>query len=164
MSEHSPYDLRVDGGDDRFPVTGERPLLSWKLPRTWSGQDGYDLQVRVEGTEQTLHNVTTARHLFVEWPLPPLRSRQRVAWRVRTHLGGRSSAWSPWHAFEAGLLDGDWRARWISPGRTARSSAPRTFSPAAWICVMTSSRPGSTPPPSASTRRSSTAYGWGRRS
>ncbi|GAA5039738.1 alpha-L-rhamnosidase [Thermocatellispora tengchongensis] len=115
MSEHSPYDLRVDGGDDRFPVTGERPLLSWKLPRTWSGQDGYDLQVRVEGTEQTLHNVTTARHLFVEWPLPPLRSRQRVAWRVRTHLGGRSSAWSPWHAFEAGLLDGDWRARWISP-------------------------------------------------
>ncbi|MFI7708713.1 family 78 glycoside hydrolase catalytic domain [Nonomuraea sp. NPDC049480] len=111
----SPYDLQIDSGGDQFVVSGPGPRLSWKLPREWSGQDGYDLQFRVDGVEKTVENVVSARHLFLEWPLPPLRSRQRVAWRVRTHSGGRSSEWSPWHEFESGLLDGDWSARWISP-------------------------------------------------
>jgi alpha-L-rhamnosidase len=113
--EHAPYDLRIASGGDQFPVAEERPLLSWKLPRTWSGQDGYELQLRVDGVEQTVENVTSARHLFVEWPLPPLRSRQSVAWRVRTYRGGEPSEWSSWHEFEAGLFDQDWSARWISP-------------------------------------------------
>ncbi|WP_443182828.1 family 78 glycoside hydrolase catalytic domain [Nonomuraea sp. 3N208] len=115
MGERAPYDLRIAGGGDRFPVAEERPLLSWKLPRTWSGQDGYDLQFRVDGVEEMVQNVVSARHLFVEWPLAPLRSRQCVAWRVRARRSGRSSEWSPWYEFETALLDGDWSARWISP-------------------------------------------------
>lgn len=124
MSEHAPYDLRIASGGDQFPVAEERPMLSWKLPRTWSGQDGYDLQLRVDGVERSVENVVSARHLFVEWPLPPLRSRQSVAWRVRTRRGGRSSGWSPWHAFESGLLERDWSARWISPREDGGDSRP----------------------------------------
>jgi alpha-L-rhamnosidase len=126
MISQSPYDLRIDSGGDQFPVSGPVPRLSWKLPREWSRQDGYDLQVRVDGAEQAVDGAGSARHLFVEWPLPPLRSRQRVAWRVRTHLDGSSSRWSPWHTFESGLLDGDWSARWISPQEDGAS--PRVLS------------------------------------
>ncbi|GFJ87622.1 family 78 glycoside hydrolase catalytic domain [Phytohabitans rumicis] len=111
----TPYDLRIASGGDQFPVAGQRPSLSWKLPPAWIGQDGYDLQLRIDGSEHTVERVASAGHLFVDWPLPPLRSRQSVAWRVRVHRGGRVSDWSPWHAFEAGLLDRDWSARWISP-------------------------------------------------
>ncbi|TMR94139.1 alpha-L-rhamnosidase [Nonomuraea basaltis] len=124
MSEHAPYDLRITSDGDQFPVTEERPPLSWTLPRTWGGQDGYDLQFRIDGAEQTVENVASARHLFVEWPLPPLRSRQSVGWRVRTHRDGQSSPWSSWHEFEAGLLDEDWTARWISPQEDGREPRP----------------------------------------
>ncbi|GAA2212579.1 glycoside hydrolase family 78 protein [Nonomuraea monospora] len=124
MISPSPYDLRIDSGGDQFPVSGPAPRLSWKLPREWSGQDGYDLHLRVDGTDRSVERVTSARHLFVDWPLPPLRSRQHVAWRVRTHLDGASSPWSPWHTFESGLFDADWSARWISP----RENSPSVLS------------------------------------
>ncbi|MEV0144889.1 MULTISPECIES: family 78 glycoside hydrolase catalytic domain [unclassified Nonomuraea] len=128
MSENAPYDLRIAGGGDRFPVAEERPLLSWKLPRTWTGQDGYDLLLRVDGHEHAVLDVTSGRHLFVEWPLPPLSSRQSVAWRVRTRRDGRTSEWSPWHEFEAALLDGDWSARWISPAEDEDSRPAHVLS------------------------------------
>jgi alpha-L-rhamnosidase len=120
----TPYDLQIAAGGDQFPVSDERPSLSWKLPPAWSGQDRYDLQVRIDGDERQIEPVASARHLFVEWPLPPLRSRQSVAWRVRTHRRERSSDWSPWHAFEAGLLDQDWSARWISPHEEDGAARP----------------------------------------
>ncbi|XVQ07188.1 family 78 glycoside hydrolase catalytic domain [Spirillospora sp. CA-255316] len=123
MTGRSPYDLQIDSGGDQFVVSGPAPRLSWKLPQEWSGQDGYDLRFRIDGVEQTVENVTSARHLFVDWPLAPLRSRQCVAWCVRTHRGGRSSPWSRSHEFEAGLLDEDWSARWISPQENGAGDA-----------------------------------------
>ncbi|MGP3916554.1 family 78 glycoside hydrolase catalytic domain [Nonomuraea sp. 10N515B] len=98
-----PYDLRISAGGDQFPVAASRPFLSWKS----GGQGPYKLHFRIDGFE---HFATSEDHLFVEWPVSPLRSRQRVAWRVRG-----SSEWSEWHEFEAGLFDEDWAARWISP-------------------------------------------------
>jgi alpha-L-rhamnosidase len=115
MTSGAPYDLRIASGGDQFPVAEQRPALSWKLPHGWTGQDDYDLRIRVDGVEHAVENVASGRHLFVEWPLPPLRSRHSVDWCVRVRSGGRQSDWSPWHAFEAGLLDEDWSARWISP-------------------------------------------------
>ncbi|AQZ63985.1 alpha-L-rhamnosidase [[Actinomadura] parvosata subsp. kistnae] len=115
----APYDLRVATGGDRFPVSEERPALSWKLPAAWDRQDGYDLQLRVDDSEHAVADVGSARHLFVGWPLPPLRSRQSVRWRVRTRRGEERSPWSAWHAFESGLLNDDWSARWISPREDA---------------------------------------------
>ncbi|MFB4279602.1 family 78 glycoside hydrolase catalytic domain [Nonomuraea sp. MTCD27] len=120
----APYDLRIDAGGDQFPVSEERPSLSWKLPPTWSGQDGYDLRFRVDGEERAVADVASGRHLFVEWPLPPLRSRHSVAWRVRARRGEEVSGWSSWHAFESGLLDRDWSARWISPREDGEDPRP----------------------------------------
>ncbi|GAA2869041.1 alpha-L-rhamnosidase [Streptosporangium fragile] len=120
---NAPYDLRIASGGDQFPVSEERPLLSWKLPHAWREQYGYDLQFRIDGAGQVVENASSAEHLFVAWPLPPLRSRQSVAWRVRAYRDGKPSEWSSWHEFEAGLLDRDWSARWISPHEPDRSRA-----------------------------------------
>ncbi|MFI7633427.1 family 78 glycoside hydrolase catalytic domain [Nonomuraea sp. NPDC049400] len=120
----APYDLRIAAGGDQFPVSEERPPLSWQLPPAWSGQDGYDLQFRVDGEERALAGVASAWHLFVAWPLPPLRSRQSVEWRVRIRRGEQYSDWSSWHAFESGLLNRDWSARWISPQEDGEDARP----------------------------------------
>src|SRR6185437_3063495 len=50
-------------------------------------------------------------HRLATWPWRDLRSGEQVRWRVRRPGG----PWSDEHAFEAGLLDQDWRAEWISP-------------------------------------------------
>src|SRR5690606_10530302 len=59
-------------------------------------------------------------HRFLDWPRRPLRSTERVAWRVAAAPEGE---WSPWHEFEAGLFDADWTARWISPPEASEQPA-----------------------------------------
>ncbi|WP_432181535.1 alpha-L-rhamnosidase N-terminal domain-containing protein [Streptomyces sp. NBC_00063] len=111
----APFHLRTDSGGDDVVVTGPAPRLSWALPRSWSGQDGYDLDIRVDGVARPVVSVEGPSHLCVPWPLSRLRSEQRVSWRVRAHRGEESSPWSGRHDFEAGLFAEDWLARWISP-------------------------------------------------
>ncbi|MGD6741751.1 family 78 glycoside hydrolase catalytic domain [Streptomyces sp. BH106] len=110
----TPHELTIDHGGDRFPVSGSRPRLSWKPPRTAvTPHEEYDLQIHIDGEPQ--HDTLAAGHLLVDWPLRPLRSGERVRWRTRLHSATEDSAWSGWHAFEAGLLDPDWTASWITP-------------------------------------------------
>jgi alpha-L-rhamnosidase len=103
-----PYDLAVDSGGDQFPVTGPAPRLSWKTPAATTAP--YELESTIDGVPQP--TMTTDQRLYVFWPWRPLRSGQRVQWRVRA---AASDDWSDWSAFEAGLLDADWTASWISP-------------------------------------------------
>src|SRR3954469_8630398 len=83
MAESAPYDLRIDSGGDEFPVSGPRPRLSWKLPPGAGGDDGYELEARIDGADERRVEETSPEHLFVPWPWRPLRSAERVAWRVR---------------------------------------------------------------------------------
>ncbi|MEB8341424.1 family 78 glycoside hydrolase catalytic domain [Streptomyces endophyticus] len=108
----APYDLCIDSGGDQFPVSGPAPRLSWKPPTGACLPTRYALECAVDGEART--SLTLGHHLFVPWPWGDLRSGQRVAWQVRAAEG----AWSPWHRFEVGLLDTDWRARWISPAES----------------------------------------------
>ncbi|MDR7159858.1 family 78 glycoside hydrolase catalytic domain [Arthrobacter sp. BE255] len=108
-----PYDLTVDSGGDQFPVTGPAPRLSWKPASDGSTRE-FELQAIVDGAPQ--QSATTTGHLHMAWPWAALRSRQRVQWRVRPAV--MSADWSEWSAFEAGLLDPDWTASWISPVET----------------------------------------------
>jgi alpha-L-rhamnosidase len=73
----------------------------------------HELELHIEGRAPL--TARTADHLYVDWPAAPLRSGDRVRWRVRTHGEPGASPWSTWHDFEAGLLDEDWTARWITP-------------------------------------------------
>ncbi|OMI34289.1 putative rhamnosidase [Streptomyces sparsogenes DSM 40356] len=99
------------------------PRLSWRTEteaENWQ-QTAYELRVFAEdGTELAASGrVESADSVLVPWPGPALRSRQRVAVRVRVWGSGGDgpSAWSePAHA-EAGLLrPDDWTARPVTPG------------------------------------------------
>lgn len=107
MTESIPTGLRIDAGGDQFPVSGPTPRLSW-LPVAESTR-GYELSAVID--DSPLETIAMATHRLNAWPWRPLRSGERVRWRVRP-VGG---AWSEEHTFEAGLFDPDWTARWISP-------------------------------------------------
>ncbi|MGN6760497.1 MAG: family 78 glycoside hydrolase catalytic domain [Leifsonia sp.] len=106
MTETAPTELRIDAGGDQFPVSGARPRLSW-LPVDGAG--GYELDASID--DGPVEPAGTRSHRLNPWPWRPLQSGERVRWRVRVPGG----AWSAEHAFEAGLLDADWTADWISP-------------------------------------------------
>lgn len=110
----APYELAIDCGGDRFPVSGSRPCLSWKPPRTAAAPgEEYELQIHIDG--QPVHSPPAVGHVLIDWPVRPLRSGERVRWRVRRSGAPQTSAWSAWHAFETGLLHADWTASWITP-------------------------------------------------
>ena len=113
MAMLAPYDLTIDFGGDQFPVSGSRPRLSWKPPGGIPARAGHELEIHVDGRPPQAAHVGDP--LFVDWPARPLGSGERVRWRVRAHGDVEISQWSEWHAFEAGLLDEDWTAHWITP-------------------------------------------------
>lgn len=110
----TPHELAIDFGGDRFPVSGSRPRLSWKPPRSAAALDEeYELQIHIDGQPEQIALVVG--HLLVDWPMRPLRSGEQIRWRARTRAATEASEWSAWHAFEAGLLEADWTASWITP-------------------------------------------------
>ncbi|MEH0580450.1 family 78 glycoside hydrolase catalytic domain [Streptomyces sp. B21-108] len=113
MATPAPYDLAIDFGGDLFPVSGSRPRLSWKPPTGIPAHAAHELEIRVE--ERPPLTSSAHDHLYVDWPAPPLHSGERVRWRVRSRGEAQISPWSAWHEFEAGLLDEDWTAHWITP-------------------------------------------------
>ena len=111
----TPFDLTIDSGGDQFAVTGVDPRLSWRLS---SDESDFELEARIDGSVLPGPRRVTG-HRFVEWPWAPLRSGQRVSWRVRTASSAETSDWSQWAGFEVGLLHDDWTASWISPVESA---------------------------------------------
>ena len=92
-----PHGLRIDHGGDQFAVSGPAPRLSWRP----TGESTYELEATIDGVR---HVAVSNEYLYVDWPWEPLRSCQRVSWRVR------GAAWSERNSFEVGLLDEDWSA------------------------------------------------------
>src|SRR5262245_5927087 len=99
----------------------DRPRLSWVITtatQKWL-QSAYELEVfdaagqRVAGTGR----VESDESVLVAWSFAPLRSRERLAVRVR--VWGTDSTASDWSApawVEAGLLQpSDWTTQFISP-------------------------------------------------
>jgi alpha-L-rhamnosidase len=122
--------LRTRAGR-RLGITDPAPALSWPWPadaepssyQIQLADDDAFTQVSADTGEQPL------RSAWVEWPGAPLRSRQRVHWRVRTRTAAGWSAWEQdW--VEAGLLhNSEWQARPLGiaddPGRDAPGPAIR---------------------------------------
>ncbi|MEV7869962.1 family 78 glycoside hydrolase catalytic domain [Streptomyces sp. NPDC088124] len=114
----APFDLRIASGGDQFAVSGPAPRLSWKPPSGVGLPRGYELECAVDGAARPAVRAAPGRHRFLPWPWAALRSGRRVAWRVRAGHTEGPSPWSEWSTFEVGLLDEDWRARWISPAES----------------------------------------------
>ncbi|HET6530544.1 MAG TPA: family 78 glycoside hydrolase catalytic domain [Actinoplanes sp.] len=108
------------------PVLGigtPAPRISWTLPAAKPDyeQHSYRLEVRVGDGEPQVTTVESADQVLVDWPVAPLRSRERATVRVAVNDG----EWSEPNVVEAGLLDtGDWTARFISPAGIAGLDQP----------------------------------------
>src|SRR3954471_19242182 len=89
MTESIPTGLRIDAGGDQFPVSGPMPRLSW-LPVADATRGDELSSVIDDGPVET---IAMATHRLNAWPWRPLRSGERVRWRVRP-VGG---AWSKEH-------------------------------------------------------------------
>ncbi|WP_159599610.1 family 78 glycoside hydrolase catalytic domain [Agromyces humi] len=110
----APSELAVDAGGDGFTVTGATPRLSWKDPVDRDIRTAYVVEAVIDDAEPLVAEVTGRR--LVDWPFQALRSGQHVRWRVRVASeGATDAAWAAFAMFEAGLLDEDWTAHWISP-------------------------------------------------
>lgn len=106
-------------------VDDPRPLLSWVLMAIEpnQGQTAYRIEAAssrerlVQGRPDRWDSgrVTSRETLHIPYGGRPLRSRERIYWRVRAFdRQGRETDWSEPSWFEAGLLEAeDWRGQWI---------------------------------------------------
>ena len=118
MSPMQPTHLRCEYFSEPIGIDARAPRLSWHVGT--AAQSAY--QVVVADVWDS-GKVASDRSIHVAYAGPPLRSRQRCEWRVRTWdaagagAGGGAGEPSPWSApatFEMGLLErGDWRAKWV---------------------------------------------------
>ncbi len=106
------------------------PRLSWEVQddRRGARQSAYRIQVASEmafgadGMVWDSGKVESNQSAHVVYDGPPLTSRQRLYWRVRTWDGDdQVSPWSAVSWWETGLLDAaDWSARWIAPPKIVK--------------------------------------------
>ena len=138
----APERLRADhhrAGADVLGGTGAAPALSWEVPSAPAGwtQERVDVEITrtaVGAPETAATEVVSLdgpASAFVPWPVGPLASRERAAWRVRVAGAGpdgvvHTSAWSSPAVVETGLLErADWTARPVAaPGNARADAAP----------------------------------------
>lgn len=122
-----PTALTSEYHKDPLALGTTHPRLAWKLQASDPdardvAQTAYEIQaVReedgfVEPLLWTTGKVVSATTSQIEWTNDDLKSRDRIAWRVRVWDGNdTASEWSKPATFRVGLLDQeDWTALWIS--------------------------------------------------
>ena len=115
-------DLRCEYETEPLGLGVSRPRFSWKVEtvaRDWR-QQAYELEVTDAESGALVWSSGrqgSAESVLVAYGGPPLRSRQRVRWRVRVwDEAGNTSEWSEESRLEIGLLEpSDWEAAFISP-------------------------------------------------
>jgi alpha-L-rhamnosidase len=110
--EHYRDTLGIGLASPRLTWIVETPVAGWR--QTSYEVEAYDVDGQL--LAQT-GPVVSEQSALVPWPFAPLRSRQRLAVRVR--VGGSDGQLSDWSALafvEAGLLSAaDWEGRFITP-------------------------------------------------
>jgi alpha-L-rhamnosidase len=112
--------VRFEHRADGLGVGADRPRLSWRVETRQPGwrQSAYEIEAREQdGSLPGRERIASAGSVLVPWPFEPLRSRQRLAVRVRVwDHERRPSAWSEPADVEAGLLSpSDWTAGFVGP-------------------------------------------------
>jgi alpha-L-rhamnosidase len=110
--------LRLEQVEAGAVVGVATPRLSWVLETRdvdWRS-DRYEVEFRDAAGAASVATVSSAESVLVDWPLPPLESRQHGAVRVRVGSGERWTGWSDVEAIEVGMLrPSDWSAEFVSP-------------------------------------------------
>lgn len=126
--------LRCEYAEHPLGIDIPRPRFSWRLQSDRPGARQTAYQILATSSGETLWDsgkTESDQSHLVEYAGPPLRSGQRVEWRVRAwDEDGQPTDWSETAWFEMGLLDpADWRAAWIGSFLvgSARASVPAPY-------------------------------------
>ena len=112
------------------------PVFSWKLPDGVKKQTAYCIETKAGGSRWDSGWIESDQSALVPYKGTPLRSRERVEWRVAFRdENGKDFGWSEPAHFELGLLSSkEWSAQWIrpqgerGPGKEAVAWLRRDFS------------------------------------
>jgi len=116
----------------RLGIGERRPRLSWRydLGDDDFEQTGVDIEVAIHRSDGTSEVSTVANsgadQILVDWPVRPLRSRERAEVRVRARQGERHGPWSAPGWVEIGLLDEeDWVAAFVGSNASEHTTGLR---------------------------------------
>ncbi len=123
--------VRIEHQAEAFGIGAGRPRLSWMTATAapnWV-QSAYAVEVS-DTAGQVIGRtgrVVSEQSVLVSWPFAPLRSRQRLAVRVRVWgQDGQASEWSEPVWVEAGLLAAnDWTAQFVTPAWAEDTTRPQ---------------------------------------
>ncbi len=122
----APVNLRCEYAENPLGIDVLRPRLGWVLESDRRGERQTAYQILAAGSLEKLNagqadlwdsgKVGSDESAHVEYAGPPLRSGQRVWWKVRVwDRDGQPSPYSAPAWWEMGLLGSDdWQARWIT--------------------------------------------------
>ena len=132
MASFTLTHLRCEYRENPLGIDETRPRLAWQMRtrRRGARQTAYQIVAQDETGEALWDSgkIASEQSSQVEYGGPPLRSRQRVTWRVRVWDEGGVSVLSRPAWWEMGLLErADWSAGWIQGGL---AGGPRTSVPA----------------------------------
>jgi alpha-L-rhamnosidase len=147
-----PIELRCESCVNPLGLDATRPRLSWLVSDRRRGAVQSAYRILVAGRPEELREdgdrlwdsgrVDSNRSIHVRYDGPPLCSRQRCFWTVRTWDGeGIASPWAAPGSWEMGLLSpDDWQASWISAAIEA--DPPEAVSMGDWIWHPAAREPG----------------------
>jgi len=123
----TPHELRCEYHSNPMEIGTPIPRFSWKLQAGDPAargvtQQAYEIHAAASGSDfqsglvWSTGKVDSASTDQIEYAGAPLKSRDRLIWRVRIwDQSGEASDWSDPASFGVGLLDpADWTAQWIS--------------------------------------------------
>jgi alpha-L-rhamnosidase len=125
---------RGHSGSERLGIGEKAPRISWRFSgetKDWI-QSSYEIEIW-RGDQRELFRVDSSESVLVPWPTTPLKAREDVFVRVRSHgsIGSGGTPWSYPYPLQAGLLDReDWTATLIAANRistTHNSLRPTRF-------------------------------------
>lgn len=135
MANVKPARLRCEYATNPLGIDAPRPHLSWILESDQRGQIQTAYQILVASNEAAIKagnadlwdsgKIASAQSLGVAYAGKPLRSGDRVYWKVRVwDKDANASDYSPPAWWEMGLLDpADWSGKWIG-GHAPKITAP----------------------------------------
>ncbi len=129
----APTQLRCEGLVNPLGIDDTTPRFSWWVndPRPNAMQSAWRIEVTGEvGVKWDSGKTLGSSSVDVAYAGPPLLSRERCTWRVKTwDTSGVESPWSEGASFEMGLVKAeDWQAAWIGhPPRFTHRSVPPVY-------------------------------------
>ncbi|HYG33896.1 MAG TPA: family 78 glycoside hydrolase catalytic domain, partial [Clostridia bacterium] len=139
VSELKVNDLRCEYVRDPLGMDSSAPRLFWKLesPQQGQRQTAYEILAatsaellsRNRGDLWDSGKVKSDENLHISYAGKPLRSSQKVFWKLRVwDEEGRRSSWSDVASWTMGVMkESEWQANWIGTGAEKPAEDPQTL-------------------------------------